>query len=321
VGKFQGDPAKIDTFLQGLFSFFVINTGDIEDQGAVVRQLPFFLDGTARDWFYHYQTRTVGTAQAIVSYESFALALKLEFADPEIMEVSRRSMRDLITSRSKGLTYKQFSSKFRELSDKIPGRTAADLFSDFLAGCTDQWRALVITQPGLHTWTDVHLALLKHLNRMSDFQSTSGSTSAMEVNYVQQNRGWETAGGRGRGRGVQQQQFSGRGQQQQYGRGQQQQQLGRSYAAGTPAAPGLGALVRKCWNCGVAGHARNECRSQLINRGYDYAPQKKSTVFSILSQEMGTTEADEHWETEEDSMEWPGLAAPPTRPTSANSLP
>ena len=240
-------------------------------------------------------------------------ALKLEYGDPEIIEVSRRAMRDLISSRSKGLTYKQYAQKFRELSEKIPGRSAADLFSDFLAGCTDQWRALVITQPGLHTWTDVHHALLKHLNRISDFQPPGGGSLPMDVNAVEGRR-WETAG-RGRGRGQQQQQF-GRGQQQQFGRGQQQQQLGRGPGAG-PSNP---KAVTRCWNCGVPGHLRSECLRDIINRGYDFAPLKKSNVFSVLAEEQECSNAEEHWEAEEDQQEWPGLATT-TRPSTARSNP
>jgi hypothetical protein len=78
----------------------------------------------------------------------------------------------------------------------------------------------------------------------------------------------------------------------------------------------------KCWNCGVQGHSRNECKGHLINRGYDYAPQRRSTVFSVLAQEQECTEVDENWEEEEevDYRVWPGLAAT-SRPSSVASIP
>jgi hypothetical protein len=70
----------------------------------------------------------------------------------------------------------------------------------------------------------------------------------------------------------------------------------------------------------VQGHARNECKQQLINRGYDFAPTRKSTVFSVLSQELECTEEDEFWEEDEEEAQWSGLAAA-SRPSSAASLP
>ena len=80
--------------------------------------------------------------------------------------------------------------------------------------------------------------------------------------------------------------------------------------------------MRRCWNCGVAGHARYECKGPLINRGYDYAPQKRSMVYSVESEYMEDNDADEHWELEEDSaMEWPKPAVPRSRGSSVKSLP